>query len=96
MAAIVWDPKDPGEDIIADLDWSADLGADTITNSQWAILTTDGSNLAIGTTSFTTTITQVNVSGGNDKFNYELKNTVTTAAGQTLIAVAMLPVRAKR
>jgi len=98
LTAIVWDPKDPLETVTGELDWSDDLAqGDAVSASTWAIVTTDGGNLAIvDGTVFASPFAQVKVSGGTDKFNYELRNTITTAAGETLVAVVMLPVRAKR
>lgn len=96
MTAIVWDSKAPGETWLGELDWSKDLAVgDTISSSTWSIVTTDGGNISLGTNAFLTTLTNVMVSGGTDKFNYELQNTVTTVGGETLIAVVMLPVRAR-
>lgn len=98
MTAIVWDPKDPLETVICELDWTSDLGpGETVTASVWEIITTDGGNLAIvDGTAFASPFTHVKVSGGSDKFNYELRNTVTTSTTESLIAVAMLPVRARK
>lgn len=96
MTAIVWDPKDPLEQPTCTLDWSGDLApGDTVAASTWAIITTDGALAIVASNAFTATATQVKTSGGTSGINYELRNSITTASGDELVAVVMLPVRAK-
>lgn len=58
------------------IDWSAWLGADTISVSAW-----DVTGATEGTNSNTTTTSTVRVSGGTAGTPATLKNTITTAAG---------------
>lgn len=100
MTALVWPPKDPAETLDFDIDWSTRLGADTINASAsnpstWAIVTTDGGNLAIVSSSFTSSRTKVFLTGGTPKFNYVLRNTITTVNGDTEVETAMLPIRSR-
>ncbi|SHG91492.1 hypothetical protein [Bradyrhizobium erythrophlei] len=80
-----------------DIDWTVALNGDTITASSWAITGGDApasGTLAITSNSFTTTLAKVVLSAGNLGITYTLTNTVTTAAGQTLVESVQLPVRA--
>lgn len=91
---LIWPPKDPGENPLDyDINWLQRLGADTILSSVWAI--TSGAGLTITSNAFTTTRTKVWLSGGTLGQTYLLKNTVTTAAGDTEIETAQLLIRAK-
>lgn len=94
MTALVWAFKDPSETIDYDLDWSARLGTDTIATSDWSIVTTDG-GLAIVSSSFLSPRSKVFIRAGTLKFNYVLRNTITTTNGDTLIEDVMLPIRSR-
>jgi hypothetical protein len=59
-------------------DWSRWLDGDVITGSAWDL---DG--LTQVSSSFTSTTTTVQFSGGTSGTHYELKNTITTAGGLT-------------
>jgi fructose-specific component phosphotransferase system IIB-like protein len=87
-----WPPKDPGEVKDYDINWLPELGTDTIIASIWAIVS--GTGLTINTNSFTTTRTKVWLSGGTLGQTYLLKNTITTAAGDTEIETATLGIKA--
>jgi heme/copper-type cytochrome/quinol oxidase subunit 3 len=95
---LLWEGgKGPGENLPFDLDWSLRLAGDTITASTWSIVSGDApasGTLVLGTSSFTTTMTQVWLSQGNlSQRVYVLENTVTTAAGDTLTEQVQLPMR---
>jgi len=60
-------------------DWSAWLGADTISSSSWAV--TGG--LVVDSDSNTTTTSTVWLSGGTFGATGEAVNTIVTAAGRT-------------
>jgi hypothetical protein len=95
---LFWDAgKAPEEVAPYDIDWSARLGSDTIIASNWEIVGGDSpaaGTLALGAMAFTTTRTQITLSGGNLGVTYTLKNTVTTSGGGApLIELVQLPVR---
>lgn len=89
---LFWDGgKAPTEVADFSIDWTSRLGTDTIATSSWAI--TGGDAPATGTLAFsggssgthTTTSTTIILAAGNLGVLYTLANTVTTAAGQTLV-----------
>jgi hypothetical protein len=86
---LVWaGGKEPNEIADFDIDWSLRLAADTIVSSAWTITVGDApatGTLAIQSTSFIATRTKVWLTAGNAGVIYTLKNTVTTANGDTLI-----------
>lgn len=90
---IVWPPKDPGEVLDYDINWLPRLGTDTIVTSVWAIAT--GVALTINSNSFTPTRTKVWLSGGILGQTYLLKNTVTTATGDTEVETVAILIMAK-
>lgn len=90
---IVWPPKDPGEVLDYDINWLPRLGTDTIVASVWAIAS--GVSLTINSNSFTPARTKVWLSGGILGQTYLLKNTVTTAAGDTEVQTASILIMAK-
>jgi len=83
---LAWeDPKDPTEVSDWMLTWGDGttgrwLGADTISTSVWALEA--GSGLTEDSKLNTTTTTTIWLSGGNPG-NWEITNTITTAAGRT-------------
>jgi hypothetical protein len=95
---MLWDSgKAPAAVEDFDIDWTVALDGDTITASSWAITGGDApapGTLAINSNSFTTTLAKIVLSAGNLGITYTLTNTVTTAAGQTLVESVQLPVRA--
>jgi hypothetical protein len=90
-----WPPKDPNENPLDyDINWLPRLGLDTIATSVWAITIGDAS-LTISSSYFTSVRTKVWLSGGTLGQTYSLKNTVTTAAGDTEIETVKLRIKAK-
>jgi hypothetical protein len=98
MALGSWPPKDPAEVLDYTIDWTLRLAGDTIISSTWAALP-GGSALTIGTggqaPAFITNMTKLWLSGGTIGQSYNLKNTITTAAGETMIETAVLYIKAK-
>lgn len=90
---LVWPPKDPGEVLDYDLDWTLRLNGDTIATSVWSIHT--GSALLITSQSNNATVSKVILSGGLLGKTYTLKNTITTASGDTMIETVTILIKAK-
>lgn len=77
--------KDPAEDLIITIDFSAELGVDTIASVAWA------TDLTEDATSNTTTAASITVSAGTDGVAYDVRATATTTAGNTFVkAVSVL------
>lgn len=87
-----WPPKDPAEVKDYDINWLPELGTDTIVSSVWAIVA--GTGLVINSNQFSTTRTKVWLSGGTLGQTYLLKNTITTALGDTEVETATLGIKA--
>lgn len=94
---LLWDDgKSPTEVADFDIDWTVRLAGDTIASSSWSITggdTAAAGTLAVSSSSFTATLAKVVLSAGNLGVLYTLANTITTAAGQTLVESVQLPVR---
>ena len=79
--------KGPDEVISFSVDWTLDLGADTISTSAWAFAASNKdtaltkANPSIDTTKLITTI---EFSGGTVGVVYAILNTIVTVAGYTL------------
>ena len=82
-------PKDP--DAVKDysIDWSAWLGSDTISTSEWTV----PSGITKDSDSNTTTVTTIWLSGGTAGTDYELVNRIVTAAGRTEDKTVIVRVR---
>ena len=82
-------PKDPSAVLDYRIDWSAWLaGGDSIMTSSWAVppgITKDSE-------SHTATTTTIMLSGGTVGQNYDITNTITTAAGLTDCRTLRIPV----
>jgi hypothetical protein len=92
MAIPIWDrTKDPDEVVDYDLDWSAEIGDDTIVSSQW--FPTKAAGLTINSNAFDDTATKVWLSGGTIGETATLTNRVSTAGGRTLEQSCRLPIR---
>lgn len=78
-----WSAKDPVDtNVPVDINWATDLGTDTISTSTWDA--NGATSLVLSGQTNTTTETRVLVSGGTVNQDYQVRNTVVTAAGQTL------------
>ena len=82
--------KAPAENKDYALDWSADLGTDTIASSQFSISPTGGTSVT--QTGNTNTQTTVWITGGVAGTFYDVTNTVTTTAGRVLTKTFKLQV----
>lgn len=71
--------KDPDEVLDYVRDWSALLGADTISTSTW----TPDSGITVNSSSNTTTTATVWLSGGTLGTTYGVRNRIVTAGGRT-------------
>ena len=74
--------KDPDAVLDYSIDWSAWLGSDTITTSDWIVAGAD-SDLAVDSDSKSTTAATVWLSGGTLGLTYTMTNRITTADGRT-------------
>lgn len=91
-----WDDKDPDDVDAFQLDWSERLSSETITSSTWSINPATGTTpLTKNTDQFTTTMTTIWLSGGDDDADYELTNHVTTTAGRAFDQTVKLRVRSR-
>jgi len=70
--------KDPAAVLDYDLDWSAWLGTDTISVSDWTV----DSGLTSGAQSNTGAVATIWLQGGKAGETYNLKNTITTKGGR--------------
>ena len=92
--AEIWDaPKDPDDVKDYEVDWTNRLPSDTITSSTWTVAI--GTGLVIDSSSFTTMVTKVWVSGGSAGVTYELLNRVETAGGRIYDQTMKLKVKAR-
>ncbi len=80
--------KDPDELQDYTVDWASFLGADTIATSSWSV----PAGLTNSASSKTTTTATVWLSGGTGGYEYEVTNTITTAAGRTYEKSMIIPV----
>lgn len=72
--------KDPNETRTYRMDWSAQLGKSTITNSSWYVpngLTLVANGIVEGSRK-----TYVTLAGGTDESSYILTNTITLSTGE--------------
>jgi len=81
--ALTWPNKDPGEKLDYAVDWTTRLAGDTIATSNWTVPT--GITQTTPAPSFTNTLTTIWLLGGTIGQTYELTNTITTAAGRTMV-----------
>lgn len=86
-----WPPKDPNEVAEYDVTWA--LGLDTISTSIWDI--SGATSLVIANPVHTTTIARVTLSGGLDGQEYVVRNTITTATGDTFVQTIGISIKKK-
>lgn len=86
---LTWDDKDTADVADYAIDWTAFLGADTIATSVWSVPA--GSGLAVNSSTNTTTLATVWLSGGTAGV-YPVTNRITTAGGRTYERSATLTV----
>jgi hypothetical protein len=92
---LIWERSlDPQETIDYSINWSNDLGSDTISNSVW---TMDAANadtaLVKSNPTLTTTTTTIWLNSGTSGVVYGLRNTITTAGLRTFERTAKITVR---
>lgn len=81
MIPLMKPDKDPNESRAYAIDWSDHLGSDTISTSDWAVVT---GSVTISDETNTTTTATVLLAGGTIMETAELCNTMTTDGGETL------------
>jgi hypothetical protein len=84
--------KTPDEVKDYSLDWSKDLGTDTVANTSYSVWTVSPSDVNVTQSSIATngTVATVWLSGGTAGQVYHVKNTITTVAGRGLTKVFRL------
>jgi hypothetical protein len=91
MPPLDWPFKDPDEVLDYEIDWSDRLDGDTISSSDWEI----EAGITEGSTSNTTTVTKIWLSGGTIGEKYVLTNRIVTAGGRTMDQSTRIAVKAK-
>jgi hypothetical protein len=86
-----WPFKDPNEVLDYELDWSIRLEADTITTSTWTV----PAGITMNSSSHTTTVSVIWLSGGVEGASYEILNRIVTAGGRTMDQTVKLKIRSK-
>lgn len=86
-----WPPKDPNEVAEYDVTWA--LGTDTISASTWSL--SGATSLVLSNPVHTDKIARVTLSGGTDGQEYSVRNTVTTAAGDTFVETILILIKKK-
>lgn len=92
--ALLWPPKDPGETLDYDLDWTVRLNGDIIATSSWSITIGDDV-LSINSNTVSPSVTKVWLSGGTLGLKYTLQNIITTAAGDTMVESVTVTMKTK-
>lgn len=90
--ALKWDDKDPQDVDAFQIDWSERLSSETISTS---VFTSTPTGLTHTSTSNTTTMTTLWLSGGTEGEIYEITNRITTTAGRTLDQTVKLRVKSR-
>jgi hypothetical protein len=86
--------KTPEETKDYSIDWSADLGADTINTSSWSLSPSDPIVTQTSVAS-SNTLTTVWISGGVSGRAYDVTNSIITAGGRTLTKTFRLYIPAR-
>lgn len=81
--------KDPGANKDYTIDWTEWLNGDTVSASTWSV----PSGLTKGSSSLTTLMTTVWLSGGVAGKTYRVTNTIVTAGGRTEVRSFEIAVR---
>lgn len=90
--SLKWPPKDPGETLDYDIDWTSRLNGTTITGSTWSV---NGTSLVTSNPTNSTTMTKVTLSGGTLNQTYTLLNTITTALNGTMVERVTIKIKQK-
>ena len=93
MSTVLLDEKDPDAVVDYGIDWGPEMTpvTDTVISSGWV----GESGITIDTDTFDSTGTRVWLSGGTPCQSYDLINTITTAAGRTLVQTISIRVMDK-
>ena len=91
---LLWPNKDPDEVLDYVVDWTERLAGDTISSSNFSIVS-GGAALVIDSEGNTTEETTVWLSGGTLDASYEVLNRVTTAGGRTMDQTVKLKIKRK-
>lgn len=83
--------KHPADVVDYEIDWSGQLGGDTIVDSRWGVPT----GLTGDSGSNTSTTTTIWVSSGTADTDYGVLNRITTTDGRVLDCTLVIPVRNK-
>jgi len=86
-----WDDKDPDERLAYKMDWSGELGADTIQSATFTIVS--GPGLVKGSESHADREAIIVLSGGTLGQTCEILNRINTAGGEILDKTAKLRIR---
>jgi Ni2+-binding GTPase involved in maturation of urease and hydrogenase len=90
--ALTWPSKDPQEVLDYEIDWSARIGSDTISNSVFSVV--DG-DVVIDSDSKTSTTTTAWLSGGSLGTTCHLANHIVTSAGREMDQTVKIKIAAK-
>lgn len=89
--------KGPGEDLDYRIDWAIEFSqsnpVDSVSTSDWALVTGMEAGIVIGTDSLTADTTTVWLSGGTDEELGQVQNTVVTTGGRTYVATIEVSIK---
>lgn len=84
--------KTPAESRRYTIDWSATLGAATVSTSAWVVQSAQADAVTLTSAAEAAGVTSVRVAGGTAHVDLLLTNTVETSAGDTLVRTLLVPV----
>lgn len=90
---IVFPDKDPDEILDYQIDWTTRLEGDTISSSEWVIVS--GVGLTANNAAKTDTTTRIWLTGGTEGVTYILRNRVVTAGLRTMDQTAQILIATK-
>ena len=90
--SLIWPSKDPDEVLDYEVDWTKRLDGDTISTSAFTVPT---GTVVVDSSSTTTTVAKVWLSGGTLDETCEVLNRVVTAGGRTFDQTMKLRIKAK-
>lgn len=94
-----WSIKDPAEVVVLEFDFSAELGAESITGQPtWGCATVKGldanpGGVLYGAPTVTGQAVRQTVRAGLDLCDYKMRTEIDTSGGRHLVMVGVLPVR---
>ena len=92
---LIWERSlDPQETIDYSIDWSGDLGVDTINTSTWTFDANNADGLLVKSNpTRTATTTTIWLSAGTSGVAYGIRNTIVTTGARTFERTAKITVR---